>query len=498
MLFESETNDTLATADAVSLGSAMNGQLSTSNDVDWYSFTATGSGLVSVVFDAPTDDIYYTYFNVGLYNSSGGLLRTYGIGRDSTLNLGPISVAETYYVRVYDGYYYSNGQYAATVNFTAGSVANYESETNDTLATADAVSLGSAMNGSLSTSSDLDWYKLAVVGPGAIMVSLDVPTSSSYEYFGLSFYNSSGVLLGRYSTGSDKTFQFAAQQAGTYYLRLDAPGYYYSGSDYMLTASAGSGAIDQELEPNDDDANAIASGREIRGQLSTEDDIDWFVLAADGAGDLQIVFDAPTNISTSDYFRIWVFDEAANFLASRSTGVDINLYVGMPAGGNFYIAVTTDNSTFYSGGQYGLRATTTRSNINRESEPNNDTTSADSLALNTAILGQLSGADDEDYYALTIESPGVLSLNFDGPTNSNYLNYFKVEVYSPTGALLASRSTGTDTSLELKAATSGRYIAVVSAASALSLNGEDYRLTASAALEDAIPESAIKGTSAGE
>ncbi len=65
-------------------------------------------------------------------------------------------------------------------------------------------------------------------------------------------------------------------------------------------------------------------------------------------------------------------------------------------------------------------------------------------------------------------------------------------------ALLASRSTGTDTSLELKAATSGRYIAVVSAASALSLNGEDYRLTASAALEDAIPESAIKGTSAGE
>jgi subtilisin family serine protease len=476
----------------------MNGQLSTSNDVDWYSFNATGSGLVSVVFDAPTDDSYSTYFTVGLYNSSGGLLRTYGIGRDSTLNLGPISVAGTYYVRVDDGYYSSNGQYAATVNFTAGSVANYESETNDTLATADAVTLGSAMNGQLSTPNDVDWYKLAVAAPGIVTVSLDVPTSSSYEYFGLSFYNSTGVLLGRYSTGSDKTFQFAAPQAGTFYLRLDAPGYYYSGGGYMLTASAGTGATDQELEPNDKDANAIALGREIRGQVSTEDDIDWFVLAADGAGDLQIAFDAPTNSSTSDYFRIWVFDEAANFLASRSTGVDINFYVGMPAAGNFYIAVTTDSSTFYSGGQYGLRATTTRSNINRESEPNNDTTSADSLGLNTAILGQLSGAEDEDYYALTIASPGVLSLNFDGPTNSSYLNFFKVEVYSPTGALLASRNTGTDTSLEVKAATSGRYVTVVSAASAWSVNGEDYRLTASAALEDAIPESAIKGTSAGE
>jgi hypothetical protein len=158
LLNESEPNDTLATADAATLGSAMNGQLSTDTDVDWYSFSASGSGTVSVVFDAPTNSVYSEYFTVGLYNSSGSLLRQYALGADSTLNMGAVAAAGTYYLKVQDGdYYYSAGAYTATVNFTAGSVANYESEPNDTLATADAATLGSAMNGQLSTDTDVDW-----------------------------------------------------------------------------------------------------------------------------------------------------------------------------------------------------------------------------------------------------------------------------------------------------------------------------------------------------
>ncbi|MFM8547166.1 MAG: hypothetical protein ACKODB_06090, partial [Betaproteobacteria bacterium] len=168
----------MATATAVTLGSAMNGQLSTSSDVDWYSFTATGSGLVSLVFDAPTNDSYSTYYIVGLYNASGGLLREYGVGRDSTLNLGPIAAAGTYYIEVESGYYYSNGQYAATVNFTAGSVSNYESEVNNTLAAADAVTLGSAMSGQLSTSSDVDWYSFTATGSGLVSLVFDAPTDN--------------------------------------------------------------------------------------------------------------------------------------------------------------------------------------------------------------------------------------------------------------------------------------------------------------------------------
>jgi hypothetical protein len=68
----------------------MNGQLSTSSDVDWYSFTATGAGTVTVVFDAPTNSTSSLgYFTVGLYSGSGSLLRQYELGADTTLNMVP-------------------------------------------------------------------------------------------------------------------------------------------------------------------------------------------------------------------------------------------------------------------------------------------------------------------------------------------------------------------------------------------------------------------------
>jgi hypothetical protein len=298
------------------------------------------------------------------------------------------------------------------------------------------------MNGQLSTSNDIDWYSFTAANPGVITVALDVPTNSSNsEYFGLAFYNAAGTLLSRYSTGTDKTFQFAASQAGTFYLRVDAPGYYYSNGSYSLTATTDTSATDQELEPNDEDANAIASGRQVRGQLSTVDDIDWFVLASEGTGDLQIAFDAPTNSSSSDYFRVWVFDDDASLLASRATGRDTSFAVGARAKGSYYVAVSTDSDIYYNSGQYGLTVTAVPSTVNRESEPNDASASADALALNSPILGQLSASDDEDYYFVTMSSPGLLTLSFDGPTNSNFTNYFTVSVYSPTGVLLGTRST---------------------------------------------------------
>ena len=97
-----------------------------------------------------------------------------------------------------------------------------EAESNNTSGTANTLTSGSAMTGQLSSSSDLDWYKLTVAAPGVITVALDVPTNSSLDYFGLAFYNTSGALQNSYATGSDGTYRFAASAAGTYYLLMNS------------------------------------------------------------------------------------------------------------------------------------------------------------------------------------------------------------------------------------------------------------------------------------
>ena len=67
---ETEDNGTLATADALSGGQGIQGQLSTKNDTDYYQFSTSQAGTITIDFDAPTNSSYLDYFGVYLYDSS--------------------------------------------------------------------------------------------------------------------------------------------------------------------------------------------------------------------------------------------------------------------------------------------------------------------------------------------------------------------------------------------------------------------------------------------
>ena len=72
-----------------------------------------------------------------------------------------------YYLSVdVPSYYYNGSSYSVTANLVAGSVEGFESESNDTFATADTLALGTAITGQLSSSTDIDAYKLTVSAAG--------------------------------------------------------------------------------------------------------------------------------------------------------------------------------------------------------------------------------------------------------------------------------------------------------------------------------------------
>lgn len=114
-----------------------------------------------------------------------------------------------------------------------------EAEANNTDVSANTGACsGSAIAGSLSSTTDVDWYKLDVTAGGAINISLSHASGKDFDWY---LYPASGsYVASRSTTSNPETGSYTATTAGTYYLKIKS----YSGSGtYTLSASFPSGPI---------------------------------------------------------------------------------------------------------------------------------------------------------------------------------------------------------------------------------------------------------------
>jgi hypothetical protein len=132
---EKESNNTRATANALVPGSALEGQLSSKSDIDYYALAATYAGSISIDFDPSVNNSSYNYYKVSLLDSAGTVLARQDVGKDTKFSAGVVS-AGTYYVAIEDSSLYDSGVYSLTTSMTAGSTANVEMEGNNTRSTA--------------------------------------------------------------------------------------------------------------------------------------------------------------------------------------------------------------------------------------------------------------------------------------------------------------------------------------------------------------------------
>ena len=172
---ETESNNSLSTADTLVSGSEMTGQLSSETDIDYFSIAATAAGSVSISFDPTVNSSYTEYYTVSLLDSSGTVLASQDVGKDTSFSAG-VGSSGTYYVAVdayetggyYGSTYHDSGEYDLTVIFAAGSTANVETESNNSRSTADALVSGSEMTGQLSSETDIDYFSIAATAAGSV------------------------------------------------------------------------------------------------------------------------------------------------------------------------------------------------------------------------------------------------------------------------------------------------------------------------------------------
>ena len=86
-------------------------------------------------------------------------------------------------------------------------------------------------------------------------------------------------------------------------------------------------------------ADALIAGSQIKGQLFSSTDIDYYSFAAKSAGSISIDFDPAINSSYQDYYTVSLLDTSWAVLASQDVGKDTKSSAGVASAGTYYVSV---------------------------------------------------------------------------------------------------------------------------------------------------------------
>ena len=139
----------------------------------------------------------------------------------------------------------------------AGTCLTAEVESNNSDTTANtSVCSGTTITGTISKSSDYDWFKINVAAAGAISISLSHTSSADLDWF---LYPSSGSYVAYKSTKiNPETGSYNAPAAGNYYIRVKS----YSGSgSYSLNVTFPNDGSTPEVPPVTPPITEVVTGK---------------------------------------------------------------------------------------------------------------------------------------------------------------------------------------------------------------------------------------------
>lgn len=373
--WETEGNNSFANANEFSAAAPISGWLHSSSDSDYYKLTLAENSAVDFTFtieEIITDSTAYNYWDIEIYtgDGSGTVLKSYTV-YGNMLNY-PITTlgleAGTYYVRIYkkSSYYYSSQNYTLKAAVTENP--DFESEGNDTFSNADMIPLDTPFSGNLQNKSDKDYYRFTLEEDAAVnfqfAIGSSVTSSTAYEYWNITLYDAQGnAVVSKDIDGSKLIYDLLTYglDKGDYYLCVTlSSSYYYSSQTYTLTVSE----IKDELwegEANNtmSEADDLAVNTPINGRIHASKGKDYYKLAMDKAGTLNISFVIePNSSNTNEYWQVTLMDKNGTSLLTKAISGE-NATVSLPAyeaqADTYYILIEND-SYYYWTTQYTLTA----------------------------------------------------------------------------------------------------------------------------------------------
>ena len=422
-------SNTINTAYPINLNGSTTDSLAKNNEVKWYKFSVPSKGYICIDFSHDYLESSSNYWRIQLYSSDQVEMASYNYqGKEISTKSGDIGVkAGTYYLKVSPSYY-SNLNYRITVNFVTSNY--WETENNDSKEKANSISTNTIYYGSLMRSNDADWYTFNIPSDGYVSIefSHDYINSTS-NYWRIFLYDSSMQEYTSYTNNGKDINLYSPNfgvKSGKYYIKvIDS---YYSSIDYTFRINYSvSGNWETEFNDNNASANNMGLNTSINGGLRNSSDVDWYKITVSNYGHLSFDFKHNYIESSSNYWRILMYDSNIKEMFSYSiNGKTIELKtckVGVKPG-TYYIKIL---DSYYSGTNYTLTSYFT-SDSNWEVEFNNDYTSANSISRGVDINGSIMSSSDADWYSVQLP-PGTISFIFWHDYIESSSNYWRVNVY---------------------------------------------------------------------
>lgn len=445
-------------------GKGQKGMIGVAGDADWfkvhleagnaYGFTLPNSGgtLVTSSFGRPGGA------GIDLYTADGAHVNTTLTTSATDVGVSLSSVVTgDYFVGVH-GNGYQTGSY--TLLATAKPVVTPGDDFGDARETAAVLALGTAVNGALASTADIDMFKLNLVA------------GTSYTFDG-TLRDGSGPALQLNLMGSDGGTIYSADSdtAVSYSYTPTASGVYYIGVTDSLLRPGAAYTLKASATADDYGATVGTTGKlapegSASGKLDAGGgDRDWFAIALDKGGEYVFTLDGATghegkNTDEQGGATLRLVDASGKVLAETlAGGGTASLAYAADTKGTYYVEVAGGDG--HATGAYALKA------INDADDYAASTATKGVLGFDTPAKGMVNNPTDQDWFKVHLD--GGKTYIFDmkgihghGGTLDTGSAGTGLSVFEPTGKTQVATSDGPsaatgETQLLYKAQSTGDY-----------------------------------------
>ncbi len=371
---EVENNSESGSANLISLGSLVSGEIAAEGDHDWFNFDVNGPNLMTLSMEASSSELL---LQVDIYNPSKGHLISARSGHpgDAFSLTYPFVNSGRYFLRIHS---HQNPSVDTGYRFRTDAIPVEDSfEPNNDYGDANLLTQLNQVEGFIFPNGDQDWYRVQINQPGhlsAIMSGVPENITPVVDFFNLSKRH----LAGRSgAAGVDLRLDYEIGEPGTYLIRIhDAGSNDLSTDSYTLTVL---GATFESYAPiariESINPGAVVVGDSITF-VGSGDDVDGEVIGYEWRSSLD-----------------GILSQEAQFETSTMTVGTHDVYLRV-----------RDNQGIWS--TEVLELVYVGSSVSDEIEPNGSLYEANEFALNRPLTGKIEAQREEDFFKVYVPGAG--------------------------------------------------------------------------------------------
>lgn len=298
--------------------------------------------------------------------------------------------------------------------------------------------MGDTLNGSITETKDYNNYQFQLDSAGCISLNM----TAYMKNYCIRIYETDGTEIWytdenywNETVGYRRDEYNIYLEKGTYYIQIN--GYAYrtyqksTGEYTCRTSFTSSGVTNREDDNSFADANNIAIGDKIVGQISVNDDFDTYKFTLSQVGCVKLEMTSymkyyGIKLFNSDGEQVWYSNqnEWNETVGYRSDTYDLYLEKG-----TYYLQV--DGYRVYdwdkATGRYVCNTSFTASGVSFDGD-DNDFRTAKQISWNKTYIGQISENDDFDNYIFSVPRDQTIAIDI-----TSYMRYYGMTIFDEDG-----------------------------------------------------------------